>query len=229
MTGQLILVTGTSGAGKTTSCREFALAADDLWLHFSVDLFYGTLVPRQYVDGGPKCTQGLHVTPDDPANPDGPRHLELGPDGPAMTRAFHEMIAAAVRSGTNVIVDHILTQHPPFLQDCLSRFKDLPVLLVALKTPEELLDGRIKGRIEEHVKTSPLSEEHIRKLSKNLLGVKVYMLGEIFSHDNFDLIVDTGTLTPGQVVEKIMARWKKGPGEAWGKLAKMFDLSKDPF
>jgi len=229
MTGQLIIITGTTGSGKTTTCQEFVTTANDLWLHFGVDLFLGTLMPRQYVDGGPRCSEGLHMVPDDPTRPSGPAHFELGSEGPGMVRAFHEMVAAAVQAGQRVIMDHITTMHPPFLQDCLARLQGLPVLFVALRPAEELLDQRIEQRIEEAIKSTGLDPEHVRRASENLQRVRGYMMREIFSHDCFDLIVDSGALTPHQVVERILTRLQEGPGEAFATLAQRIDLSIDPF
>jgi len=229
MTGQLIIITGTTGSGKTTTCQEFVTTADDLWLHFGVDLFLGTLVPRQYVDGGPRCSEGLHMVPDEPTQPSGPAHFELGSEGPGMVRAMHEMVAAAVRTGQRVIMDHITTMNPPFLQDCLARLQGVPVLFVALHPDEDLLNQRIEARLAEYIESSGLDPEHIRRAHDNLQRVRNYMMHEIFSHDCFDLIIDSGALTPHQVVERILTRLQEGPGEAFATLAQRIDLSVDPF
>jgi len=146
-----------------------------------------------------------------------------------MVRAFHEMVAAAVQAGQRVIMDHITTMHPPFLQDCLARLQGLPVLFVALRPAEELLDQRIEQRIEEAIKSTGLDPEHVRRASENLQRVRGYMMREIFNHDYFDLIIDSGALTPHQVVERIRTRLQEGPGEAFAKLAKRYDLTIDPF
>src|SRR4030042_950201 len=53
------------------------------------------------------------------------------------------------------------------------------------------------------------------------------MMREIFTHDCFDLVLDSGALTPAEIVEKIKARLQEGPGEAFDKLAQKFDLSSD--
>ncbi|MCB2060290.1 MAG: chloramphenicol phosphotransferase, partial [Novosphingobium sp.] len=38
MTGQIVLVNGTSGAGKTTTCYTFARRAEEPYLMFGMDL-----------------------------------------------------------------------------------------------------------------------------------------------------------------------------------------------
>jgi chloramphenicol 3-O-phosphotransferase len=225
MTGQLIVVTGTTGSGKSTTCQEFVAAADDLWLNFGADFFLGKVVPRKFVDGGPRSTDGVHMVPDDPADPDGPWHMELGKDGPAMIRAMHEMAASAVRLGQRVIMDHVTTMHPPLLQDCVARLQGLPVLFVALRPDQTLLDQRIDARLGEIV--ASLGPEHGTRANEGTRRVRAYMVREIFSHDCFDLIIDNGALTPGEVVDRIMARLRQGPGEAFATLAGRLDIRRD--
>ena len=45
MTGQIVLISGTSGSGKTTTCANFARRAEQPWLTFGMDLLVGTLFP----------------------------------------------------------------------------------------------------------------------------------------------------------------------------------------
>src|SRR5439155_12991760 len=136
--GQLIIVTGTTGSGKTTTCGEFVAAANDLWLHFGVDLFLGRAVPRKFVDGGPRSHEGVHMAPDDPNDPEGPAHLDLGLYGAGLLHAMNAMAATAVRNGQKIIMDHITTIDPPLLQDCVACLHELPVLFVALKPDSAL-------------------------------------------------------------------------------------------
>jgi hypothetical protein len=185
------------------------------------------MVPRKYVDGGSRCSDGVHMVPDDSAHLDGPAHLELGKEGPGMIGALHEMVAAAVRAGQRVIMDHVTTMHPPLLQDCVARLHGLPVLFVGLRPAEQLLDQRIDARMAEAIVA--LGPEHGRRANEGTRRVRGYMLREIFSHDCFDLIIDNGALTPQQVVERIIARLQEGPGEAFATLAKRFDSSIDPW
>jgi len=228
MTGQLIILAGTTGSGKSTTCGEFVTAADDLWLHFGMDTFFSTLVPRQYLHTGPRNSEGLHMVLDDPTQPDGPMHFELGKEGPGMVRAMHEMVAAAVRAGQRVIMDAMMLTDPPFLQDCLVRMQGLPILFVVLRPSEDLLDQRLEQRIDGYIAAGYPPElckhaSHEMKMGRNS------MTRQVFSHDCYDLTIDSGALAPQQVVERIMTRLKEGPGEAFATLAQRFDLSIDPF
>lgn len=226
MTGQLIIVTGRTGAGKTTTCEEFVDTAEDLWLHFGADLFLSRIVPKAFIDGGDRCTEGVHMEPDDPSNPTGPAHLDLGTYGQGMIRTMHAMAATAVRSGQKVVMDHVTTMHPPLLQDCVAQLHGLPVLFVALQPRDDLLDARLDARLAGIIEM--LGVEHGTAANEATRRVGAYMAREIFSHDCFDLVIDNGELTPRQVVEAIRARLADGPGEAFKELASKFGMAKDP-
>jgi hypothetical protein len=72
-----------------------------------------------------------------------------------------------------------------------------------------------------------LSNEQVAVITGKLQQVGKYMTRETFTHDCFDLVLDSGALSPAQIVEKIRARLKEGPGQAFDKLAQKFDLTSD--
>lgn len=218
--GRILIVTGATGSGKTTTCHKFVAMADELWLHFGADHFLGQIVPRKFVDGGPRCTEAVHMAPDDPNDPEGPAHLALGRHGASLIRTLHEMVAAAARSGQNVVMDHVTTIEPPLLQDCVATLAGLPVVFVALRPPEALLAARIDERIEKSGLL--LDAEQARLANDATRRVSRYMAEQIFSHDRFDLVLDNASLSPREVVEAIVARMEEGPGEAFPALAERF-------
>lgn len=218
---QLVIVTGTTGSGKTTTCRELVAAADELWLHFGADLFLGQMVPRKFVDGGPRCEEGVHMAPDDPADPSGPLHLSLGTRGAGLITAMHDMAAAAVRGGQPVVMDHVTTVEPPILQDCVRAFAGLPVLLVALRPPQAILSDRIAGRLAEVEKV--LGKEHAARNNEGTRRAGEYIARQIFSHDCFDMTIDTGAVPPSEVACRILERLRSGPaGDALSRIADRF-------
>jgi hypothetical protein len=62
MSGSIVLVSGTSGAGKTTVARTFARRAGELYLMFGMDVLVGTLFPSQYTIFGTKRHEGFTGT-----------------------------------------------------------------------------------------------------------------------------------------------------------------------
>jgi chloramphenicol 3-O-phosphotransferase len=219
---RLVIVTGTTGSGKTTTCKTFVDQADDLWLHFGVDTMLGTLVPRKFVDGGPRGEEGMHMAPDDPADPDGPAHMSFGTYGGGLIATYHRMVRTAVENGQKVIIDHVMTANPPILQDAVERFRDLDVLFVALRPPQELLAQRIEGRIAEVEKV--LGKEQAARNNAGTRRASEFIAREIFSHDCFDMVIDTGRLSPVEAARAILDRVESGPpGDALQRLAAELD------
>jgi chloramphenicol 3-O-phosphotransferase len=215
---RLVIVTGTTGSGKTTTCKTFVDLADELWLHFGVDQFLGQFVPRKFVDGGARGEEGIHMAPDDPANPAGPCHMDFGRIGADLIDTYHRMVRTGVENGHSIIMDHVTTLSPPILQDLVARVSDLDTLFVALKPPQVILGERIAGRIAEVEKV--LGKEHAARNNEGTRRASDFVHREIFRHDCFDMVLDTGVLSPAEVAAAILARLENGPpGDAIGRLA----------
>lgn len=217
----LVIVTGTTGSGKTTTCREFVSRAADLWLHFGVDTMLGTLVPRKFVDGGTHSGGSLHMAPDDPADPEGPAHMSFGTHGKALIDTYHRMLRTAVENGQKVILDHVTTVDPPILPSLVAHVRDLPTLFVALRPPQAILGTRIAGRLAEVEKV--LGPEQAALNNEGTRRASAFVAREIFRHDCFDMVLDTGALPPAEVAQAILARVESGPpGDALQRLGERF-------
>ena len=226
--GRIVVITGSTGAGKSTTCAEFVNQQDDLWLHFGVDLFFGKLVPRKFIDGGgSRSGEGLYTAPDDPADVDGPWHMALGPLGAGMMHSFHSMVAEAARSGQNVVLDHIAMVDPPVLADCIACLAGLPVYFVALKPPVEVIPKRIDERLESIVAT--LGREHAVRNSENKKKVARFIYDRIFAHDCFDLVIDTDRHAPADVARMIGDAMGDCRGGAFPELARRLENGFAPF
>jgi len=218
--GKVLILTGSTGAGKTTTCNLLVDRLEGLWLHFGIDLMLGKVVPRKFVDGGRCSDQGVHGAPDDPNDPDGPWHLDMGVHGLPVIRSFHRMAAAAVRDGQNLVIDHIATVEPPILQDCVNVFAGLPVFFVALKPPPEVSPHRLDERLESIVAT--LGREHAVRNSEAKKRVAISLYEHIFAHDLFDLVIDTDRFGPDAVTDLIVANMGDCQGAAFPKLLRRF-------
>jgi chloramphenicol 3-O-phosphotransferase len=226
-TGRIVIITGSTGSGKTTTCKAFVDRMDELWLHFGIDLFLGSCVPRKFVDGGSRSADGVHFLPDDPADPTGPWHMDMGTYGLGLVASFHRMAAEAVRSGQNVVLDHIATVDPPLLADCVDVFRDLPVFFVGLRPPAEVIPERIDGRLEQVA--AVLGHEQAVRNSENKKLVARYLYDRIFANDLYDLEIDTNRHDPGAVVELIAGAMGDGRGTAFPELARRLDAGLAPF
>ena len=101
-TGRVILLVGTSSAGKSTLARVIQEAADDHFLLQSLDgLFAG--VAERWGSGGDRRDDGFRYGVEGDV-----QRIVYGPGGRRLLRGFHRAVGAYARSGTNVVVDDML-------------------------------------------------------------------------------------------------------------------------
>ena len=219
MAGQIIIVSGTSGSGKSTACEALARQSKDFWLLYGIDHFMSGTFPAQFGHHGPHAQEGVHAHPVDPADPDGPLRWSFGPKGERAFAALHEWVAATSRAGCNIILDHLMLTDPPILQDMVWRLKDLPVLFVSLRCPYEVLLERIASRtMDKKMPTDLLGEDTVRKIVDRLDRLRPWFYEAAYANRTYDLEIDTVDNSPQQVVALIKQRLEAGPGTAFEQL-----------
>jgi chloramphenicol 3-O-phosphotransferase len=221
MTGQVIIVSGTSGSGKTTTTQTFTRRAKECYLMLGLDVLVGTMYPAKFTLFGERRKEGYSDFHEDPANPGKPKSDEyFGAVGWQSVRALHEMVAAAARSGQNMVIDHLAFVDPPLLQDLIWRLEGVPVLFVSLKPPFEVLEKRVTER--EFVLPAPIKEAmgdmSAAAIGEVLRRVLPWYYEAAYRNDCFDLVVDSAQFTPDQVCEQIERRLGQGPGTAFETL-----------
>lgn len=215
MAGQIVIIHGTSGAGKTTTCATFARRAQEPYLMFGMDLLVGTLFPAKYTMFGEKKDEGYSPT-------------SYGPVAIKALAAMHAMIAAASRTGQNMVVDHLMFLDPPIIQDCIWRMVDTPVLFVNLKPSREVLEKRVRDR-QIDVIPAPIQEamakagpDILKALGEELSEATPWFYEHAYANDIYDLELDSSTMSPEDVCERIEARLAEGPGTAFEKLRERY-------
>jgi chloramphenicol 3-O-phosphotransferase len=219
VTGQVLVVTGTSGAGKSTACELFAKRREDFWLLYGIDHFLAQTLPAKFGHHGPRSREGIHAHPLDPDDPDGPLRWSLGPHGEAAFRTFHGWISEAARQGCNIVVDHLAMTDPPLLQDLVWRLAGVPVLFVCLKPPYDVLEERIASRtMDKPLPVDLLGEEAVRRIVERLDRLRPWFYQAVYANDLYDLVIDSAARGPEEVVAMIEARLAEGPGRAFEEL-----------
>lgn len=217
--GQIVIINGTSGSGKSTTAELFQKRSDDYWLLYGIDHFLAGTQPSQYGHHGPKSREGIHAEPADPAKPDGPLKWVLGPKGVQAFATLHEWLAASSRVGCNIVFDHLLMTQTPVLADCAWRLEGLPVLLVTLKPPFEVLEQRVAERqMDKKIPVDLLGEDAARKIVDRLTRLRPWFYESVYANDEADLTVDTSLHGPEAVAAMIAARLAEGPGTAFERI-----------
>jgi len=225
MPGQIIIVSGTSGSGKSTTCETFVKRSEDFWLLFGIDHFMAGSFPSKFGHHGPRCAEGIRAVPLDPDDPDGPLRWEFNEWGTRAFAAFHEWVAAASRAGCHIIIDHLMLQDPPILQDCIHRLQGLPVLLVSLKPPYEVLMERVAQRkMDKKLPTAEFDrkDDPVRIIVERLNRLRPWFYEASYANDCVDLLVDTQQHSPEETCDLIEKRLAEGPGGAFEQLRERF-------
>lgn len=220
--GQIVVVNGTSGSGKSTACELFQKRQQHYWLLYGIDHFMAQTLPAQFGHHGPRAGEGIEAVPRDPADPQGPLRWHFAPQAMAAFSAMHEWMAATSRQGVNVIFDHLLMTDPPVLQDLVRRAEGLPVLLVTLKPPFEVLERRVAERaMTKRMPTDVLGEDAVNKIIDRLARLRPWFFEEVYRNTVSDLVIDTSVHAPDAVCAQIEERLAAGPGTAFEELRRL--------
>jgi chloramphenicol 3-O-phosphotransferase len=222
MTGQIIIVSGTSGSGKSTTCERFARRSKDFWLVYGIDHFLAATYPAQFGHRGKRDREGIYAHPLDEDNPDGTLRWSFGPQGTRAFAVMHEWIGAASRQGCNIILDHLMLIDPPILQDCIWRLKDLPVLFVSLKPPYDVLMERVATRKMGGKASTAPSDAETQRIVERLLRLRPWFYEASYANEICDLELDSVALDPDAICDRIEQRLAQGPGTAFEALRQRY-------
>ncbi|MEV8116845.1 phosphotransferase-like protein [Streptomyces xiamenensis] len=183
--GQAIVLTGTSGAGKTSTVTELQDILPEPFLALGLDTFFGTL-PHRWTSDGERSSEGFCYIRD--TDQEGRTRLRIGygPVGARMLAGMRQAVASLLSEGNNVIVDEmpIDTTVLPAWRTVLAGHR---VLWVRVKAPVAVLESREAERFPE--KFRGLSRGHY----------------DICDQEGFDLTLDSSELAPQERARRIAA------------------------
>lgn len=202
--GKVILLNGSSSAGKTTIARMLQQLYSEPYQHIALD---------QFRDGMSERFRGLNSPPGDsgalglnvvPVERDGDVMTEIhfGDVGRRVLRGMRRAIAVFAREGNHVIVDDLMFEKS-FLLDYLDVMKGLTVTFAGIRCDlpvvnarEAVRPGRFPGTATSHFHT-------------------------VHAHCVYDVEVDTSESTPRQCAQQIMQAARETPSA--------FDQLRDKF
>ena len=138
--GKVILLNGTSSAGKTSVAIALQRQLVDHYVLLGIDHFLSALPPDLH-----DSAEGVCFVDDQ----DGVR-LQLGPAGAKLERAFHRAVRAVADAGLNVIVDDVLFE-PWLLEDWRGVLAGIDVTLVGVHCPITEAERREAARADRRV------------------------------------------------------------------------------
>jgi chloramphenicol 3-O phosphotransferase len=160
---QIILLNGTSSAGKTSLARALQHQLPGLWLRLGVDHFL-EMTPRKFHG----VAAGVQLV----TQADGTVPVRLGPIGEMVIESFHRAVSAVASAEVHVIVDDVLFE-PQQLADWLCVLANHDVFFVGVRCRLAELESRERARGDREP------------------GQARSQLGLVHVHDRYDYEVDT--------------------------------------
>ena len=190
MTVSVILLNGTSSAGKTTLAKHLQRALPGCWQHMALDQFRDGL-PDHYrglnAPQGTTGSAGLNVVPNT-AHDLAFTEVVFGEEGQRMLRGMRRAMRAMIDAGVNIIIDDILLT-PDFLHDYLEVFNANQVLLVGVRCDLRIIEAREAQRLGRFP------------------GTAAGQFISCHAHETYDVEVDTGRQSPeacaAQVIDAV--------------------------
>ncbi len=204
--GRIILLNGSSSAGKTTLAQMLQQLLEAPWQLISLDQFRDGLPARfrglNSPDGTPGA-RGLNVLPVD-AGIERVTAIRFGDVGERMLRGMRRAVAAYAREGGNVIVDDLLFEKA-FLLDYLEALRGLEVTFVGVRCSLEIVNAREASR------------------PGRFPGTATAHFDKVHAHCVYDVEVDTGSTTPRACAMRVIQAAGR-PGTAFDRLRAAFEI-----
>ena len=184
--GRIIVLNGTSSAGKSSIARALQDKMDEPYAHLLIEEFLPRL-PARYLSGD--HPEGIRVE----ETPDGGKYVVAGVVGERMVAGFYAAVAAVAGAGNNIIVDTLMGD--PFdATECTRHFSGLDVLMVGVHCPLAILEERELAR------------------GDRMPGLAKGELTRVHNYTNYDLEVDTSRKSPEECAEAIANAISTGGG-----------------
>jgi chloramphenicol 3-O phosphotransferase len=192
--GRILVLNGTSSAGKSTLARIL----QDRWTGPLLDAGLDrhlAMLPRRYLGAAwPEVYRYRY-------HDDGTiAEIGMGPVGDRLYRGMHRAVAALARSGTDVVADHVLLDRSSAV-DLARAVAGLPAVLVGVRLEEPHLSERERSR------------------GDRTLGQAAAQLAAVHAHGPYDVEVDTARLTPDDAAEVILSWLADGRPSALERIA----------
>jgi chloramphenicol 3-O phosphotransferase len=219
--GNVVLLNGTSSAGKSTIARALQEIMETPYLHMGIDHFLSSVPPTgalvtdvdgqvttdffQVVYQG-RTTESIAAVQRGEADyPDGVlAEVRIGPGGLKLLAGMYRSIAALAAAGIDVIVDDVIHDRR-VLMAAVEALRDAPVLFVGLRLPREVAERRERERGDR----GP--------------GGAAAFYDLVHAHGVYDLELDTAAASPMECALRIKQALQDGhPRRAFRELAAAF-------
>ncbi len=131
--GTIIILNGTSSAGKTSLVHELQKIMPEPFLEAGIDIFL-CMLPRRYFH------QPLWDEVLGKAN-------QSGKMGHELVIGMYQTALTLSNMGMNILMDHVLIE-PEWIKKCAETFQDSPAYLIGVRCPIDIVEQREATRQE---------------------------------------------------------------------------------
>jgi chloramphenicol 3-O phosphotransferase len=136
--GRLLLLNGVSSSGKSSIAKALQGMIEEPCIHLCIDDYLGAFQNDLW-----------------------DKREIVQPAWPSIIAGFHAAAAAIARAGNLVIVDDVLEDEPPWVENLLELFADLEVIFIGVHCPLEELERRESERGDRKVGMARLQFEQV--------------------------------------------------------------------
>ncbi len=205
--GQIIILNGSPSAGKTSIAKAIQATFEQPFLLMGGDIALLEVFPGRYKGSGEQADQGFYFEGLTGAEP--PEMMfKQGSYGRKFFSDWRSCQALLARMGHNLIVDEAFhaDSDPEEVRDIATRLRGLPVLLVGVQCPFEVVLERIRSRSDRSYEAWPR-----------------WSFRHVHSHGSYDLELDTSTFSPEECARRIQTHLETGaPQTAFRQLTERF-------
>lgn len=189
---QVILLNGSSSAGKTTLAQKLQQLLPEPYQYLSLD---------QFRDGMPERVRGLNAPPGSEGAAGlnvvpvagGLTAIQFGEYGDRVLASMRQSAALFARNGIPVIIDDLLLK-PTYVQDYVRHFDVAATWVVGVRCAPDIVSQREASRTGRFPGTAA---EHFDRVHAAI--------------GDYDVEVDTGLSTPRNGAEQVIARLADPP------------------
>jgi chloramphenicol 3-O phosphotransferase len=180
--GTILFLNGTSSSGKSSIAKALQSMIEQPCFHLCIDDYLRTLQPDLW-----------------------DRQEIVQREWRQIIAGFHAAAAAIARVGNLVIVDDVLEEEPPWVDNLLTLFEGLDVIFVGVHCPLEELERRERQRGDRKRGMARLQFDHVHATAL------------------YDVEVDTSELTTRECAARIIDYMgKQQYPSAFGRLQECF-------
>jgi chloramphenicol 3-O phosphotransferase len=174
----IILLNGTSSAGKSTLAKALQLQFDEPYLHAGIDN-YIFMLPKQYLNP-PLWSKVFKYEYENELI----SAIKTGPLGHQLMAGMHQSIAALAAADFNVIIDHVLLESR-WLDEMVALYVNFRVWFIGVQCPLEVVEARERDRKDR------------------TLGQARAQFDVVHAEKRYDFEVDTSLNTVTECAQKI--------------------------